>query len=282
MEVEPAVPSPPVANPELKKNENSPPAQPPLHGAYVPAGSASSRTASTIDGPSIFCIRCGTKVARTEHACPECGYPIHELFDDSPRARRRPGRTRPQPIRGYPAIYGAILIPLGLVLYLIGLAISKGFRQPGSTSFLVGIAFCLISILAVLTALGCFANWLYQAWRAVLREDEEHSPGLMVSLLFVPFFNFYWMYRAIPGLSLAIQQELMLLAPHRTNASGWGPGVAACVLALLPPLWPVAFCMFAAWILIADNAVGRLVRYHDRLQSDEWQESPGSVNGDDE
>ena len=31
--------------------------------------------------------------------------------------------------------------------------------------------------------------------RAVLHGDEEYSPGLMIGLLFVPFFNLYWTFR---------------------------------------------------------------------------------------
>jgi hypothetical protein len=95
----------------------------------------------------------------------------------------------------------------------------------------------------------------------------------MVGLLFVPFFNLYWMFRAIPGLSSAIQQELKLVAPARSFSAGWVPGLAACILALIPYAQPVAICFFLAWMLIANHAINRLVRFHDELRGEALREA---------
>ena len=54
-------------------------------------------------------------------------------------------------------------------------------------------------MLPVTALIFCF-TWLYQAWRLALHDDEDYSAGLMVGLLFVPVFNLYWAFRAIPGL----------------------------------------------------------------------------------
>ena len=258
MEVEPSAP-PVDSSPEPVKKDN----EPPLQTAFTPTGSTIDRATANA---SIYCIRCGTKAPDTADACPGCGYPIRELRDEEPRERRRPAWRKMQPIRGFLPIVGAMLIPVGVAVYIAGLIISEGFRRPGSPPFVLGILCSLLSILVELMAVACFMTWLYQAWRAVLRGDEDYSPGLMVGLLFVPFFNFYWMYRAIPGLSAATYQELKYVAPRREHASGWGPGIAACVLALIPPFWPIAICMFVAWSLIVGNAVNRLIRFHEELR----------------
>jgi DNA-directed RNA polymerase subunit RPC12/RpoP len=270
MEVEPKVKASNAngmaANAEPAKNESNQPAQgdTPLQTAYAPAGSTTSRAASASEDPSYYCIRCGTNVPQTEEVCPSCGYPIQELLDEKPR--RRPRFRELQPIPGFLPIVGAILIPLGLVFFAGGPIISNGFHRPGSLPFVIGLFFVGLAALTELTALVLLMIWLYQAWRVVLRGDEDFSPGLMVGLLFVPFFNFYWMFRAIPGLSAAIQEELRYLAPARAHSAGWVPGLIACIFALIPYGQPVAVCMFLAWMLIANNAVHRLVRYHDELR----------------
>jgi hypothetical protein len=260
MEVDPT-PPPADGNADPVSKENDPP----LQTAFTPTGSTIDR--STSNG-SIYCVRCGMKAPDTADACPGCGHPIHEVVDKDPRERRRPAWRKIQPVRGFLRIVGAILIPVGVAVFIAGIAISQGFRRPGSPPFVIGILCANLSILAELTAVACFLTWLYQAWRAVLRGDEDYSPGLMVGLLFVPFFNFYWMYRAIPGLSTVTYQELKYVAPRREHACGWGPGLAACVLALIPPLWPIAICMFVAWALIVGNAVSRLIRFHEELRGE--------------
>lgn len=125
---------------------------------------------------------------------------------------------------------------------------------------------CIAGGLAEIASLACILVWLYQAWRLVSHGDEEYSPGLMVGLLFVPFFHLYWIFRAIPGLSMAIRQELKYVT-HRTHAAGYGVGLAACILALIPYLQPIAVCMFIAWMLIANNALNRLIRIHNELEA---------------
>jgi hypothetical protein len=257
-----------AANAEPAKNESNLPAKadPPMQTAYAPAGSTTSRAGAASEAPSIYCIQCGTEVAQTEEACPGCGYPIQELLDGKPRRRRRPRFRELQPILGFLPIVGAILIPLGLVFFVGGPIVSEGFRRQGSLPFVIGIFLWALAALTELTALVFLMIWLYQAWRVVSRGDEEYSPGLMVGLLFVPFFNFYWMFRAIPGLSAAIQEELNYLAPARAHNAGWVPGLIACIFALIPYGQPIAVCMFLGWMLIANNAVHRLVRYHDEMR----------------
>jgi hypothetical protein len=194
-----------------------------------------------------------------------------------PDRPRRPRRL--QPVWGFLAIACAILIPLGLVFFVAGPIVSDGFHRPRSPLFVVGVLFWVLAGLTELTALICCLIWLYQAWRAVLHGDEEFSAGLMVGLLFIPFFNFYWMFRAIPGLSTAIQQELKYVAPARAHSTGGTPGLIACILALIPYAQPIALCTFLGWMLIANNAVNRLIRFHERWHGDA-QTDAASDTGD--
>src|SRR5262249_38258958 len=146
-------------------------------------------------------------------------------------------------------LVGAAVIIAGLILHDVMRHLPRPTRE--MLAFLVVGAGSLIEV----ASLGMCLSWLYQAWRIILHEDEDYSSGLMVGLLLVPFFNLYGMFPAIPGLSTAIQQELQLLAPTRVHSTGWVPGLAACILVLIP-VWglPVAACMFLAWMLIANHS----------------------------
>ena len=245
------------------------PPEPRLETAYAPRERAASASGPS-DVPPIYCMRCGAEFAGNLDACPECGNPVYER-DDS-RHRRRPAWRNIEPVRDFLPVAAAIMVPLGILIFFAGPVITDGFRPRPPGLYLVGILLSVFGAFVELVAL-CFAlTWLYQAWRAVLHGDAEYSPGLMVGMLFVPFFNLYCIFRAVPGLSLVIHQEMKRVAPHRNNAAGWTPGLAGSIIFLIPfpPVWIVAVCMLLAWMLLANNAIQRLIRIHQELR--EWSQ----------
>lgn len=235
--------------------------------AYERSDVVKRRTTASSSNPSIYCQECGTNYPRGDDVCPACGY---SGLDEAIARQGRHGRFRRlTPISGLLPILGVILFLLGLAFCVVGPivygSVPRRMRWVGELATAVG---CTAGGLAVIGALVCITAWLYQAWRLVLSEDEEYSPGLMVGLLFIPFFNLYWIFRAIPGLSLAIQNELCQLAPARSHNAGWVVGLLACIFVLIPYFQPVAFCLFVAWMLLANNAIQRLLRYHERLREE--------------
>lgn len=255
MEVDP--PIPPAILPE------SVPSPPLLQTAYASVAAPTSR-------PSIFCIRCGSKCAATDDACPACGCPTHDLYDELPRSPRRPRLRALTPIRGSLPIIAAILLPVGVAIIIATVILAEEvFRGPRGTRLVLTLIGCGVGGLVELTACVLILIWLYQAWRLISREDEEYSPGLRVGLLLVPFFNFYWMFHAIPGLSAAIQRETKVFAPTRAGTCGWVPGLAACIIILIPWGQPIAICIFIAWMLIANNALHRFMRLHEEARADD-------------
>jgi MFS family permease len=240
-----------------------------LTTSYQPSANHRERTAAKFDGPSVFCPECGAQYARGDDSCPRCGYRNYELLAEQlgkrPRAR---GRHMPA-VHGFLAVLAAFFVPLGAFLLILGPAISDGFRRPGSPPFVIGVIAFILGIALVFISFVFSLTWLYQAWRAVLEHDEEYSPGLMVGLLAVPFFNLFWMFRAVPGLSSALQKELAQVAPGRATGAGWTAGLVACIFMLIPYFQPIAICIFIGWMLLANNAVHRLVRIHNRLRAEE-------------
>jgi uncharacterized membrane protein HdeD (DUF308 family) len=76
------------------------------------------------------------------------------------------------------------------------------------------------------------------------------------------------MFRAIPGLSTAIQREWCSFGPRRLHGAGFVPGLVGCVFMLVPYFQPVALCIFIAWMLIVNAALQRLIRYQEDLGLD--------------
>ncbi len=260
------------ADPPLAVEPPKQAAAPPLDGAYSANSGAVARSAAA---PMMFCIECGTKFARSEGGCPACRLSVDAMMNDRPRRRPR-WRVLP-PLRSSLAIIGAILVPVGFAFFVAALIILDMDRgRPPSALLTFLVAFAFITAAATdLAALVCCLAWLYQAWRLVTREDEDFSAGLKVGLLFVPVFNIYWIFVAIPGLSTAIQNELRYLAPTRSHSTGWVPGLIACILLLMPYFQPIAVCMFIAWMLLANNALQRLIRYHERLREESEAQEDG-------
>jgi hypothetical protein len=245
--------------------------KPAAQTGYAAAPLATAR-APAAERPAIYCVYCGTKCSADDDECPDCGQPIYGLPDELPREGRWRRARVLLPVRGTLPILGAILVVGGFLL-VIAAPISHKILRGTPLSHAVPTLLVIIGFLSWATALTFFAIWLYQAWRAVLHGDEEYSPGLMVGLLFVPFFNLYWIFRAIPGLSTAIQQELRYVAPRRVHGAGWVAGLIACILALIPYGQPIALCIFLAWMLIANNALQKLIRCHAELRAEEQREA---------
>jgi hypothetical protein len=214
---------------------------------------------------SLYCMLCGNRLAADDEVCANCGCPIQSTRDDERPRRRRRFR---QPVHGILPVIGTILV-FGGIGFFIAATIADDMLRRNPLRDIVPMFLVLIGILIEAAAIGACVWWLYQAWRAVSHEDDEYSPGLMVGLLFVPFFNLYWMFRAVPGLSHAIHRELRLLTPRRASSAGWVPGVIACIVGLIPYAQPIAFCIFVAWMLIANSALQRLIRLNEQWLDEE-------------
>lgn len=230
----------------------------------------------------IHCVECGEKVSSAAPACPHCGYPIRELFlrnqDVSqvqaplaPQKARSPYKSGQRPGLVLPFTYTA-LIPVGMILAAGGVfLITNAERSYYSYSedryvyvldqvqFNVGCVFCVVSVLFELIAAIIFLVWLYKAWSVVPPDYNGPSPGLAVGLLFVPFFNLYWIFRAVPGLSSALHRVLKDRDPSGSHWTGFGVGLTACILALIPYVNVLSIIFFMIWIHMANSARNRVI-----------------------
>ena len=100
-----------------------------------------------------------------------------------------------------------------------------------------------------------FYIWLYQSWKSIPSQEREVSPGKAVGMLFIPLFNLYWIFVALPGLSGNLSRSL----GRRGIPTGAGKGLAitACILMML--VAPVGLLLLAIWVLMANGAKNRML-----------------------
>jgi hypothetical protein len=105
------------------------------------------------------------------------------------------------------------------------------FRRAMNSPFLwIG----LISIIA-----GAVSGYilLYQLWKLIPADISRTTPGKAVGFVFIPFFNFYWVFIAYYGLGEDMNTTLQRYGiPHRVSK---GLGLTLCILAIV--LWFVLF-----------------------------------------
>ncbi len=141
---------------------------------------------------------------------------------------------------------------IGCIIVMFG----RGSRQDENLMVVAFCFACLGWLVAFLTSL----LGIHRMWSAVARSEEDPTPEAAVGLLVVPFFNLYWMFRAVPGLSAALERELRKRDPSRRHSTGWFEGLAACTLFCIPCLNLASPIAFVVWLNMANNATNRLIK----------------------
>ncbi|MFU8893310.1 MAG: GYF domain-containing protein [Luteolibacter sp.] len=102
---------------------------------------------------------------------------------------------------------GFVLMMLGLFMLISSVATqaqaySNGAEEmpPPQGTGLGGIIYLLVIIALVVSAVFFYIN-LHRAWKCLQFGAPRTTPGKAVGFLFIPFFNLYWMFVALAGLS---------------------------------------------------------------------------------
>jgi hypothetical protein len=83
---------------------------------------------------------------------------------------------------------------LGVVLSLLGILLASSSHMDEAAPF----AIVLAALAMLYGAVVVFMLW-YKAWSAIQDGHARATPGKAVGFLFIPLFNLYWMFQAIPG-----------------------------------------------------------------------------------
>jgi hypothetical protein len=90
-----------------------------------------------------------------------------------------------------------------------------------------------------------FYVWLYKMWAAIQDGHARTTPGKAVLLMFVPLFNWYWIFQVLPGYATDYNAYI---ARHGVQAPKLNQGVILATM-ILPIAFPLSL-LFLPWLLI--------------------------------
>lgn len=132
-------------------------------------------------------------------------------------------------------VIGFLLMVLGILLIFV-INANRGYGS--DTGFvIVGISI-FIGIIMMIIAWIYFVVLLYRVWKFAIVESRRHnlapsidSPGIAVGFLFIPFFNFYWIFKAYG--SLPRNLNAIARAKNISAVMSEGLGISLAILCLL-------------------------------------------------
>lgn len=104
---------------------------------------------------------------------------------------------------------GLVLGVLFAVAGTLGAVSANDSSDPVPAGFLALLA---VGFLLLFYAEIVFLVLLYKAWSCIQDGFARTTPGKAVGFLFIPFFNFYWLFQALPGFADDYNSYL-----HRAN-----------------------------------------------------------------
>lgn len=95
-------------------------------------------------------------------------------------------------------------ICFGLFIAFLALGVqsssTSGPSDSGTMSALVGLGMLAVGGVSMTLATIFFYMNLYRAWSCLCAGAPRTTPGKAIGMLFIPFFNLYWIFVAIAGL----------------------------------------------------------------------------------
>lgn len=130
---------------------------------------------------------------------------------------------------------------LTLLLVALGVALAQDRKTAGLAMGLIGLSFIPVILVAVLIATTLHACWKTIAAPPIgggIQGLARTTPGKAVGFLFIPFFNFYWAFQAVPGLATDVNRTLEAMGHVHPNSPpsprvSRGLGIAWCVCSIL-------------------------------------------------
>lgn len=115
----------------------------------------------------------------------------------------------------------------------------------------VGIptSFIVIGVFAVIASMVLLYMLLYRYWELIQDGYHRTTPGQAVGFMFIPFFNFYWVFVAIKGLAEDMNrytQERGIAAPQANT----GLALTLCILTCVSIIPYVNFVTGIAALII--------------------------------
>ena len=109
------------------------------------------------------------------------------------------GARRISPPRYIGSVAGGLI--LGAPLSLAGVVVfwTGAYINADDTVLAISAALFAVSLLPLFWAFITYLILMHKAWACIQDGHARTTPGKAVGFMFIPLFNFYWAFRAIPG-----------------------------------------------------------------------------------
>lgn len=178
----------------------------------------------------MYCPRCGFANDEGSLDCRHCGYSLEES--------RRP------PVRRVNRLFYVISVAAA-GLSGITLVIVPAWQlrlHPGRVLWLLPLGAGQAALLY--SAAVSLVLW-YKAWRAVQGGPARTTPGKAIGLLFVPFYNLYWVFEAYWGFAKDCNRLFRRRRVRARPLPEW-LFLVSCILTVAS--LPLAFVPVARWV----------------------------------
>jgi len=182
---------------------------------------------------NVYCTNCGAVNDPRSSACVNCGTPLHRVAQPAgylpPVERISKGKYLGSIIAGI--VVGMIFIAGGIVVIVVGSRSSYG-GEPESGTIVGGVLLLLVGIAAsIYASIMEFVFW-YKCWKAIQDGYARATPAKAIGFLFIPFYNFYWIFECYWGFSKDFN---MLVDRHNLGTRKLPEGLflTACILTLV-------------------------------------------------
>jgi hypothetical protein len=134
---------------------------------------------------------------------------------------------------GFP-IGGTILLTVAVVILVVsgmltGYVVDLSHADSGTLA--ASILLILLSGAAILYGLSIWYILLYKAWSVIQDSNANTTPGKAVGFIFIPVYNFYWIFKAWWGFARDYNRYI---ERHNINTSKLKEGLflAFCILSI--------------------------------------------------
>jgi len=151
---------------------------------------------------------------------------------------------------------GIILIVLIIMFILYILSVSgvlpghfQILRGVGTEALAIGTSLYFICYAAEIFGMVMLYILLYRSWKAIQDSSARTTPGKAVGFLFIPFYNFYWIFQAWYGFA---QDYNSYIERHAVTASKLNQGLflAYCILSVCSAIPVIGYVALVPVIVI--------------------------------
>ena len=124
------------------------------------------------------------------------------------------------------------LIPIVIGYFVGGGMLIASIAMMNQREEEMGIFLLFVGLALMLYALVLYLVLIYKMWKSIQGGSARTTPGKAVGFLFIPLFNFYWIFQALWGWTKDFNQhtaERNLTAPRMPE----GLALTICILALV-------------------------------------------------